>query len=399
MDKSTHRVEVVEVHPQPHPNADRLDVVQIEGYICVTGKGNFKDGELGVYFPPDTIAPAIAQFKFVWEGKGFLPAPGTNEFAIPEKYRRIKAKKIRGMISEGLLLPLSDFTPLIGPGPKPFGWEAGDDLAEKIGCTHYNPPELGGDVEAAPVKKGKKGGHPKTLRGWIGYLLSFLPGRRRGDGHEDVNLPIPNYDIDAWQKYGRLLNPGEVVWITEKIHGANARYVFMNARMYAGSHYQWKKYCAGNEFWLALAQNPWIEDFCKTFPGFVLYGELVPTQGTAFSYGQKPREFRVFAFDVYDQIAHKFLSCQELDNIGWVYHYMVGETFVHASLVHKYHWVPTVDMLPYDPEKIRALSVGPSLIEHAGNKREGIVIKTLDERYDPRLGRIILKLKDPEFKD
>src|SRR5271168_3184189 len=107
MDKSTHRCEVVIVrNPQAHPNADRLDVIMVGGYSVVTGKGNFKDGDLGVYFPPDTIVPAISQFAFVWESRNYSPAPYGEDIdgnTVPEKYRRIKAKKIRGMISEGLL--------------------------------------------------------------------------------------------------------------------------------------------------------------------------------------------------------------------------------------------------------------------------------------------------------
>src|SRR5208282_484392 len=153
---------------------------------------------------------------------------------------------------------------------------------------------------------------------------------------------------------------------------------------------QWKKYCAGNEFWLALAQNPWIEDFCKKFPGFVVYGELVPTQGQAFSYGQNPREFKVYAFDIYDQNTRKFLTLEELNNLDWTMIYCSDGNPLEVEEDIWDNWVPKVAMVPYEPDKIREYSVGPSLVPHAKNKREGIVIKTLDERRDPRFGRIIL---------
>ncbi|HSH95282.1 MAG TPA: RNA ligase family protein, partial [Roseimicrobium sp.] len=53
--------------------------------------------------------------------------------------------------------------------------------------------------------------------------------------------------------------------------------------------------------------------------------------------------------------------------------------------------VPHVFKGPFDLAKIRELSDGPSLVAGANNIREGVVVKPLIERTDPKLGRVILK--------
>src|SRR5208282_3116476 len=168
------------------------------------------------------------------------------------------------------------------------------------------PPDqisMGGECERAPGKKDKVRGYPKTLRGWFRYLLSKIYfWRRPVDQQETLDFSIPDYDIEAWQKYGRHFQEGEEVWITEKIHGANSRFVYMlegpassapyPGRMYCGSHHQWKRDLLGSPWWECLRQNPWIIDFCQSHPGCVLYGELVPTQ--KLKYGQAPGKYKLF---------------------------------------------------------------------------------------------------------
>ena len=39
----------------PHNNADSLEIVNIKGWQVVVQKGQFVSGDLGVYFPPDSL--------------------------------------------------------------------------------------------------------------------------------------------------------------------------------------------------------------------------------------------------------------------------------------------------------------------------------------------------------
>lgn len=411
LEKSTHVVEVVQVYPKPHPNADRLDVVEVFGYTAVTQKGNFQPGDLGVYIPPDSLVPETKTFEFLWEDlERFEGVP------VPERRRRIKAKRLRGIMSEGLLLPLKGL-PLVQSvdscGDTTYhkaihtpmtNWsdydhvpiKVGDNLAEYLGITHYDPPELGGDCEVAPGSK-KKGRRPRTLRGWIGYLL-FKMGLKtsRSDDKEETGLSIPDYDVDAYKRYYHLLNEGEEVLVTEKIHGSNSRFVFRDGRMYVGSHHQWKKNVEGSMWWKALACNPWIAKWCEAHPDYVVYGELVPTQ--ELNYGYTKSNPHIFIFDIRSPKGH-WAGTDEI-------HAMVAydASFFGLEKTKEWEqfyaltsWVPVLGRFPFEDEKVRKLVDGKSQVVGSNHAREGIVIKPIVTRYDQRLGRIILKIVSPVY--
>ena len=53
------KVEVVAIDAiLEHPNADRLEIAQVKGWNCVTGKGVFKPGDKCLYIPIDSVLPA-----------------------------------------------------------------------------------------------------------------------------------------------------------------------------------------------------------------------------------------------------------------------------------------------------------------------------------------------------
>ncbi len=83
---STHKIEVVPIHLKPHPNADSLSLAHVfDHYVCAVRTEDWKDRVLGVYCPPDSVMPDLPEYAFL---KGQF---------------RIKAKKLRGVVSQGLL--------------------------------------------------------------------------------------------------------------------------------------------------------------------------------------------------------------------------------------------------------------------------------------------------------
>lgn len=84
-------------------NADRLECVHVGGWHCVVGKGEFKVGDLAVYFEIDSQLPDTFPFN-------------TMEF-LKSKNFKIKSQKIRGEVSQGLLMPLSAWTDSEGRVP------------------------------------------------------------------------------------------------------------------------------------------------------------------------------------------------------------------------------------------------------------------------------------------
>lgn len=93
----------------PHSNADALELAIIGGWQCCVKKGEFKKGDLGVYFEIDSMLPLdTPEFAFL---------QGRNEREFEGKrYARIKTMKLRKELSQGLLLPLNfiDWTELEG---------------------------------------------------------------------------------------------------------------------------------------------------------------------------------------------------------------------------------------------------------------------------------------------
>lgn len=147
-----------------HPNADRLDLVKILGYQCVTERGLHKQGDLVIYIQPDSVLPEDAEW-----------AEGYRKYSPG----RIKAVKLRGEWSEGIVVKPEqvDFILLKSE-------DEGRDVANELGITHYEPP-LPQDLSA-------KG------------LLPF---------------GIPKTDEERWENMVDSLPFGETVDVTLKIDG------------------------------------------------------------------------------------------------------------------------------------------------------------------------------------
>ena len=76
-------------------DADRLECAHVGGWKCVVGKGELKEGDVAVYFEIDSKLPEVAPFNEM-------------EF-LKSKHYAIKSQKIRGVVSQGLLMPVSAF--------------------------------------------------------------------------------------------------------------------------------------------------------------------------------------------------------------------------------------------------------------------------------------------------
>jgi len=380
--KEHHKVEVVRIKEvRVHPNADKLEIVPIEGYQAVVGKGQYKVGDLAYYIPPDSIVPDRPEFDFLWKGPLEGPAP--------LKRRRIAAKRLRGEWSEGLLMPLEQHqtcwsTPRGIPvdDGKVYQVKEGDDLAEMIGITHYDPEEEPASTRGTN-KSVRKAKIPTTWRGWVNFIKMYIRGERCEGG--PTGLPV--YDVEALKKHMHVFEEGENVIATEKIHGSNARYSYVKGffgygHMYAGSRNLWKSIDSTCAWRRALKDNPWIEMWCKAHPGYALYGEITPTQ-KGYDYGSNGK-VRFFLFDIRDTKGNWVTRQEAQDLIGdW-------NTFMQVS-------VPILYAGPFNLDHLRKLVDGPSYVTGVKHLREGIVIKAQPDRYAHNLGRVQLKIVSNEF--
>lgn len=101
-----------------HPNADRLDLVSVLGYQCVTERDSFHPEQLIIFIQPDSVLP-IDQ---AW-------AQPYLKYTRP----RVRAIKIRDQWSEGLIVPLTDADQHL---------REGDDVAVRLNIQHFEPAIL-----------------------------------------------------------------------------------------------------------------------------------------------------------------------------------------------------------------------------------------------------------------
>lgn len=84
----------------PIEGADRIECAHIGGWMVVVGKGEFYVGQQVFYFEPDSLLPVNRSYFVNLKPRGVKLLDG-NE------YHRLRTVKLRGQISQGLVLPFS----------------------------------------------------------------------------------------------------------------------------------------------------------------------------------------------------------------------------------------------------------------------------------------------------
>jgi RNA ligase (TIGR02306 family) len=117
----------------PIEGADKIELIQLDGWQCVSGKGNFKPSDLAVYFEIDSFLPCEddARFEFLkpkaihWNGRVGA---------------RIKTIKLRGQLSQGLVLPLAEF-PEIATAIEGMDFDTvlEQDFSDLVGVAKWEP--------------------------------------------------------------------------------------------------------------------------------------------------------------------------------------------------------------------------------------------------------------------
>lgn len=318
---SKHEVRVIRIERiEKHPNADRLSLIRIGDNTVVFETGSFGEGDLAVHVEPDYEVPCSPVFAWLFA-----------EGSLPTARQRVKARRLRGVWSYGLLVPA------------PPGASEGDCVMEELGITRWD------DTADACARDGYERSLPDSLLG------------------------APRYDLESWHKHKHLLFEGERVIVTEKIHGTNARYAYHSGRMWCGSRTQWKTQSPGNWWWRCLEQNPWIEEILKNSPaGTILYGEVYGDVQD-LKYGTGKGELRFSVFDHW--IGHGWMdSCSFITKLSDVL-------------------TPVVYDGPYYPELMKHLAEQDSRAAWPHKQlQEGVVIKPAYERQHESVGRVALKL-------
>ncbi len=319
---STHSVNVVEIEAvNPHPNAERLEIVPVGGWQAVVKKGQFKSGDRAVYIEPDyTVPTERPEFAF-------LAKPGRER-------HRLKAVRLRGELSYGLLIPVpSDIAhPAVGL-----------NVMEALGIARWEP-----EVKLTMADELPQDQWPETF--------------------------APKFDVESYEKFPHVITDFERVIVTEKVHGANARYTFVNGVFHQGSRQRWLIPDGGHIWARAAAENPNIREWLGRNPGVVLYGEVYGNV-QSLTYGLGKGEV-------------KFIAFAAVDKGRWM-----DQPALFADL--QASGIPCCPVLydgPFDHAIIKNCAEWDSKVSKTPkHMMEGVVAVPASERFHASLGRVAVK--------
>ena len=320
---------------EPHPNADRIELCRIGDYQSIVQKGQLQDGDVVAYIPEASVVPENLLEELNLVGK--LAGKTKN---------RVKAIKLRGVLSQGLTYPMP-------------GKEIGEDVTEELGIVKYEPP----------IPQNLKG---RTLGAMYGKTLTF---------------PLRNI-----KQCPDELKEGEPVIFTEKLHGTwcccgywddtpivtskglSGRGIVLDPDDPDNVYSQtWKR--IGPAF-TAIKEELDSNPLFSEQPFYILgeiYGRGIQK---GFYYNEMQPDFRVFDIfcgrpDVGDYL--EFEQVQHLISLG------------DPPL----EYVPVLYQGPYSKELLLEYTKGDSTL--GGNIREGVVVRAHPERKDSKQARAIYK--------
>ncbi len=135
---------------EPIPDADAIEAAKVGGWTVVVRKGEFAAGEQAVYFEIDSFLP-MDRVQY-----NFLAPRGVRKMTLDDgsvvEGHVLRTAKLRGVYSQGLLLPIDDFHDLtitVVDGVEYVNHDDGEDVSEVCGVHKWDPPipvELSGAV-------------------------------------------------------------------------------------------------------------------------------------------------------------------------------------------------------------------------------------------------------------
>lgn len=313
--------EIAEI--EPIKGADRIEKVQIKGWSCVTGKGDFHKGDLCVYFEVDSVLPIQERYEFLRKGCWNEQCQGF----------RLRTVKLRKQISQGLALPLSIFPEI----SRSEITEIGFDLTEKLGVRKYEPK-----------------------------LPECLVGSVRG------NFPdfIPKTDEERVQNMPKTLTAfeGKEVYVTEKLDGASATY-YVRDDIFGVCSRNLDLEESKNTYWKIAKKYDLKEKMMKLGINFAIQGEILGPKIQGNKYELIDCEFRVFNVFFIDD--YRPSDLQQLRSIT-------------EEL--KLQTVPVIEIINNNHSRGEWIkrSEGRSVI-NTKIEREGIVIRTVECKDNNKL--------------
>ena len=353
-------VEVHKVKIEPHNGADALELAVIGSYKSVVKKDQFKDGDLVAYIPEASIVPNEILKEMGLDGR--LHGPNKN---------RVKAIKLRGVVSQGLIYPA-----------KPE-WTEGQDVTESMNIVKYEPP---------------------------------IPVQFAGEiGSSDVNL---QYDIENFKKYPDALINGEEVVMTEKIHGTffciglSSDIEPENKDLLHGHFIVSSKGLIKKGIFLKDNERNANNTYIRTAKKFDLGNKLLDILFRLTDAGQIQGDLKGTIWlmgEVYGRSVQKNSGIEGYDipegELAFrAFDIKLGDKYLDYDLFKamcntvELETVPLIYRGEFSREKLLELTKGTETVSGKSlHIREGVVVKPVVEREDGKVGRLILKSVSDDY--
>lgn len=342
---------------KPIDGADRIELCGVLGWQCVVKKGDFKVGDKVVYIEVDSVMPEKPEFEFLRDRKF-----------------RVRTIKLRGQISQGLILPLYPTLPEYVNGRKQI-YDIGEGYSEYLGITKYETPTEKEEFRVFTNRKNKVVRYFSKYP-WYRRLFfrpskaDFPPWVKKTDEERIQNIPqileqYKDYKVQITEK----IDYQSGTWTSQKVNWFTTRFVV------ASRNFSMLK--RDNLYW-EIAKKYNLEAICKLYPGITIQGEQGSTKVQDNKYGL--REPRMFVFNVIFPDGH-FLNPTEV-NMFCVEHGLEAVPYLGSV---------TMERIGTDVESWVEFARGASRI--ADTPREGIVVRAI------RNGEKILSFKviNPDF--
>lgn len=291
-----------------HPNADRLSIGRVGGWDVVVPV-SCTSGTVGVFFEVDSVVPGA----LVGEGKKVT----------------VKTRKIRGILSQGLFIPLADLT------ADSSAWSVGQDVTRALDVDQVRRLE-----DDAPVARSGRS-----------LLVDVVPTGVRKTGEHILQSSM-------WLLDGLR---GKPYYISLKYDGSSGTFVLNDGQLTVCS----RNLEAGEDsVYSRVAKTYNLEDLSR--------GRRLVLQGEVYGpgvHGNKHMipDVRLAVFNVFDITAGRYMALDDMT-----------ATLQELQL-------PAVSVLEkgadfqHDLTSLLALAKGH--YEGTSNHREGVVVRACDQSY------------------
>ena len=250
---------------RPIEGADMIELAVVDGWKCVTKKGEYDAGDAVIYCEIDSFLPVREEFEFLRK-TSLKTMDGREGF-------RLRTVRLRGQISQGLVIDPNILR-------RPFA--VGEDVTEELGIEKYEAPIpacLGGDVV---------GGFPAFIAKTDEERIQNLAG-----------------DYDSFQ--------GKEFYVSEKIDGTSFTAFVKDGEFgVCGRHWQLAE-DQTNSHWRVVHSQLLHERLPSLGRSLAVQGDLVGPAIQKNRYGLK--EPTVFVFNVHDIESSAYLDKTSMEAV------------------------------------------------------------------------------------